>query len=218
LATVAKVATVIENTAVEVMTAKAWCAISKALKLIAAAQNTSLYQAQVWLIEACAAGNVRSREPWREPDWVAIPAALITVSRKRAPLPVVPTAWKGALIDKDGLVDVGQVRWSDIEISLADLEFELKKLPPLDGASSASAPFRKKGGRASDKDTVATEASRRLTVGENIPSSLAAFARDLHSWLDKQPLAKRSIRGGKVLSAPSIEEHIRPLWRKYRPD
>jgi hypothetical protein len=142
------------------MTAKAWCAISKALKLIAAAQNTSLCQAQVWLIEACAAGNVRSREPWREPDRFEIPAALITVSRKRAPLPVVPTAWKGALIDKDVLVDVDQVRWSNVEISIADLEFGLKKLPPLDGASSASAaPFRKKGGRPSDKDTVATEAS-----------------------------------------------------------
>jgi hypothetical protein len=105
-----------------------------------------------------------------------------------------------------------------VEISLADLEFELKKLPPLDGAPCATAPIQKKGGRPSDKDTVAKEASGRLAIGENIPSSLAAFARDLHSWLDKQPLAKRSIRGQKVLSAPSIEEHIRPLWRKHRPD
>jgi hypothetical protein len=205
--------TVIEKRRWKLMTAKAWCAISKAVKLIAAAQNTSLCRAQVWLIEACAEGNVRSREPWREPDRFEIPAALMTVSRKRARLPVVPAAWKGSLIDKDVLVDVDQVRWSDVEISLADLEFELKKLPPLDVA-----PIQKKGGRPSDKDTVATEALGRLAVGENIPSSLAAFARDLHSWLDKQPLAKRSVRGGKVLSAPSIEEHIRPLWRKYRPD
>jgi hypothetical protein len=29
--------------------------------------------------QACAEGNVRSREPWREPDRFGIPAAVITV-------------------------------------------------------------------------------------------------------------------------------------------
>jgi hypothetical protein len=35
----------------EKMTAKKWCAISKAVKMIAAAQNTSVGRAQVWLID-----------------------------------------------------------------------------------------------------------------------------------------------------------------------
>jgi hypothetical protein len=76
-------------------------------------------------------------------------------------------------------------------------------------------------GRVGAAQTGASETEKLVTTlatrCARLPS-LAAFARDLHSWLDKQPFAERSIRGGKVLSAPSIEEHIRPLWRKYRPD
>jgi hypothetical protein len=215
------------------MTAKAWCAISKAVKLVAAAQNTSVGRAQAWLIEACVAGNVRAREPWRddpilllpddgilgmefEPSQFGITAASVTISRKRTPRPVTPATWKGAVIDKDVLVDVDHVRCPNVEISLADLDFELRPLARFDGASPASPPIPKKGGRPSDKDAVAAEAEKRLAAGENLPSSLAAFSRDLNHWLDKQPWAKRSIREAKVLSAPSIEEHIRPLWRKYR--
>jgi hypothetical protein len=217
------------------MTAKAWCAISKAVEMIKTAQNTSVGRAQAWLIEVCVAGNIRSREPWRdpilllpddgilgmefEPGQLGVPAASVTVSRKRAPLPVMPAAWKGAVIDKDVLVDVDHVRMRGIEISLADLEFELKRsVPTSDSKPASPPPISRSGGRPSDKEPILAEAQRRLAVGENIPSSLSAFARDLHHWLNKQPWAYRGIKNRKVLAASSIEEHIRPLWRKYRPE
>jgi hypothetical protein len=97
--------------------------------------------------------------------------------------------------------------------------------PKLDEKRSQSAlaaeavilpPVPKKGGRPSDKERVAAEAERRLAAGESIPLTLAAFTRDLHFWLDKQPWAHRRPMNQKVLSTASIEDHIRRLWRKYR--
>ena len=120
------------------------------------------------------------------------------------------------MIDGDDLIDRHQGQWDGVEISVSDLEFELKQSPL--GSKTLTAPsVPKTGGRSSDKEPIEAEAKRRLTTeGEKIAPSLSGFARELHFWLDEQPWAKRSNRDKKVLSPPSIEEHIRPLWRKYR--
>ena len=43
------------------MTIKKWCAISKAVDMIATTLTMNVGRAQAWPIEACATGNVRSR-------------------------------------------------------------------------------------------------------------------------------------------------------------
>lgn len=211
------------------MTAKSWCAISKAVDTIKTAQNSSEGHAQAWLIEACAGGNIRSRVPALvdatsrvNDDGLAgsdlRPGSRLSLLRKRAPGPVSPDVWADAFIDADALIDVDLDYRRGIEISIADLEFELKRSAPLDRTPSPPALIPRSGGRPSDKEPILAEAQRRLAANENIPSSLSAFARDLHHWLSKQPWAYRRSMDRKVLSAPSIEEHIRPLWRKHRPD
>jgi hypothetical protein len=210
------------------MTAKTWCAISKAVEMVAATQNTSEGRAQAWVIEACATGTIRSRVPsftkpadpiqlLNEDDLMDLgPRSRLSVFQKRSPGPISPGVWKDAVIDGDVLIDADHDRRRGIEISIADLEFELKR--SLTGTSASEAPLPRSGGRPSDKEPILAEAQRRLAVGENIPLSLAAFARDLHHWLNTQSWAYRRPSDRKVLSAPSIEEHIRPLWRKYKPD
>ena len=207
------------------MTIKKWCAISKAVDMIATTLSMNVGSAQAWLIEACATGNVRSRAHsvlMMADDGIVDmdlrPGALRTGRPRiwRVAGPVSSVTWKNALIDDDVLVDIHHGRWDGVEISISDLEFELKQLPPPPETVTAP-PIPKTGARPSDKVSIEAEAKRRLTTqGETIPPSLAAFSRDLHFWLDKQPWAKRSPRHQKVLSPPSIEEHLRPLWRKYR--
>ena len=120
------------------------------------------------------------------------------------------------MIDGDALIDSHQGRWEGVEISVSDLEFELKQ-SPLASETVTAPSVPKTGGRSSDKESIEAEAKRRLTAeGEKIAPSLSGFSRELHFWLEGQPWAKRSNRDKKVLSPPSIEEYIRPLWRKYR--
>jgi hypothetical protein len=207
------------------MTAKAWCAISKAVEMIETAQNTSVSRAEAWLIEACVAGNIRSRAPSSADSELLLndngPVSMDLrpgsrpgiISRRRAPEPVSPAAWNEAVIDGDVLVDSNQGRWSDLEISIADLEFELEQsLRP----AAAARPILRAGGRPSDKEAIVAEAQRRVAADESIPTTLSGFARELHFWLDGQPRVLRRNNAGKVLGPASIEEHIRPLWRKYR--
>jgi hypothetical protein len=93
------------------------------------------------------------------------------ISRRRAPESVSPAAWNDAVIDGDVLVDTNQGRWSDLEISIADLEFDLKQtLRP----AAAARPIARAGGRQSDKEAIVAEAQRRV-------------AADVHFWLDGQP-------------------------------
>jgi hypothetical protein len=204
------------------MTAKTWCAISKAVEMIKTAQNTSAGRAQAWLIEACVAGNIRSRVPSSADSKLLLndngpvsadlrPGSRAgIISRRRAPEPVSPSAWKDAVIDGDVLVDANHGRWPDLEISIADLKFDLKQ--SLRAAGTASAvPIPRTRGRPSDKEAIIAEAQRRVATDESIPPTLSAFARELHFWFDGQ---QRVLR--KVLGPASIEEHIRPLWRKYR--
>jgi len=216
------------------MTAKSWCAISKAVEMIVVAQGTSQGRAQAWLIEACTSGNVRSRVPSASvnPAYLIADDGIVgdfrpgsksygglSVFRKRAPGPVPPGAWRNAVIDGDALVDVDQEPMRGIEVSIADLDFELKQSsPPVDNIPSSPMRISRAGGRPADKEAVIAEAQRRLGAGENIPPSKAAFARDLHFWLDKQPWAYRGTKNRKVLGPAAIEESIGPLWRKYRPE
>jgi hypothetical protein len=209
------------------MTAKTWCTISRAVEMVVVAQGMSEGLAQAWLIEACAAGKIRSRvlqsahaDPVdRCDDMVRMhlrPPSRLSIFRKRAPGPVAPGVWGDAVIDGDTLVDADRDSRRGIEVSITDLDFELKRLPPAPEAARASAPIPKKKTRSSDKDNVAAEAERRLIADENIPPSLAAFSRDLYDWLDEQPWARRGLQSRKVLAPSSIEDRIRPLWRKYR--
>jgi hypothetical protein len=209
------------------MTAKTWCGISKAVEMIKTAQNTCLGRAQAWLIEACAAGNIRSRMPSSADSELLRsdnrPLSMDLrrgnrpgiISRRRAPESVSPAAWKGAVIDLDVLVDTSHVRWSGLEVSIADLEFELKQSLRQAGAAP-TAPITRAGGRPSDKETIIAEAQRRIVADESIPPTLSAFARELHFWLDGQPRVFQRNNTRKVLGPASIEEQIRPLWRKYR--
>jgi hypothetical protein len=126
------------------MTARAWCAISKAVEMVATAQDTSQGRAQAWLIETCASGNVRARVPSSaNPVLLLADDGLmdtdmrsrrrLSLFRKRAPGPVSPNIWKAAVIDGDALVDADHDHRRGIEVSIADLEFELKpSFPALD--------------------------------------------------------------------------------------
>jgi hypothetical protein len=209
------------------MTAKTWCAISKAVEMIRAVQNTSVGAAKGWLIAACVTGNIRSRMA-TSPDSELLlndnglasmdfrPGSRSPIiSRRRAPEPLSPAAWKDAVIDGDILVDADHGRWPGVEISIADLEFDLKQSLPPTGTALA-APIPRTGGRASDKEAIIAEAQRRVAADESSPPTLSAFARELHFWLDQQPRVLRRAKTGRVLGPASIEEHIRPLWRKYR--
>jgi hypothetical protein len=207
------------------MTIKKWCAISKAVEMVATTLRMSEGCSQSWLIEACATGDVRSRADsvlLTADDGtvgVDVPSGALRTGRPRiwrVAGPVSSVTWKNAVIDGDALVDNHHGRWDGVEISISDLEFELKQSPRRPETVTATTT-PSKGRSCSDKVAIEAEAKRRLTTdGEKMPSSLSGFSRDLHFWLDKQPWAKRSNRDRKVLSPPSIEEHIRPLWRKYR--
>jgi hypothetical protein len=198
------------------MTAKTWCAISNAVERVKTARNTTAGTAQAWLIAACAAGDIRSRVPSSLGSEVLLNdnrRAGIDVRarghRRRVPEPVSPDAWKDAVIDGDVLV-ANDGRWFGIEISIADLEFDLKGSLAPSGIAPAV--------RQSDKEAIVAEAQRRVTADESIPPTLSAFARELHFWLDRQPRVLRRTKTAKVLGPASIEEHIRPLKKKVRRD
>jgi hypothetical protein len=114
------------------------------------------------------------------------------------------------VIDGDVLVDTNFGRWSDLEISIADLEFDLKQ--SLSPAGTAAALIARTGGRSSDKEAIIAEAQRRVAADESIPPTLAVA--NCVSGL-RQPRVLRGTKTGRVLGPASIEEHLRPLWRKY---
>jgi hypothetical protein len=72
------------------------------------------------------------------------------------------------------------------------------------------------GGRPTDRDRVVAEAERRLRRRDyQRPPSLAAFAKELHDWLDGQPRAIRISKTGAVMQAETIEGHVRDIWNKH---
>jgi hypothetical protein len=201
------------------MTAKTWYAISKAVEMIKTAQNTSVDRAQAWLIATCAAGNIRSRIPsfadselplnrngLLSTDHLRSGSRPVIISRRRAPVPVSPAAWKSAVIDGDVLV-ANHGRWFGIEISIADLEFDLKGSLAPSGTASAIPQTR---GPRSDKEAIIAEAQRRVTADESIPPTLSAFARELHFWGSRGFFAEPKLgrRHGSVLR--SGHEPTRP--------
>ena len=62
---------------------------------------------------------------------------------------------------------------------------------------------------------VAIEAERRLKAGEAIPSTVTAFAGELHTWLERQPNAYRSSKTDEVMSIDIIEELVRDRFNKF---
>jgi hypothetical protein len=62
---------------------------------------------------------------------------------------------------------------------------------------------------------VAVEAERRLKAREAIPSTLAAFAGELRTWLEGQPNAYRSRKSSEVMSTNTIEELVRDRFNEF---
>jgi hypothetical protein len=81
-------------------------------------------------------------------------------------------------------------------------------------AVAISKPVSEEGGRPTDRDRVMAEAERRLRAGTSLPSTLKAFAEQLHTWLEEQPdaLRTRTRKGSEVMGADRIKKHVRPLW------
>jgi hypothetical protein len=196
--------------------AEEWCTISRALQIITNELRTSTGVAQTRLIEACAAGNVRSRVPRRTAGDGISPmgSALINFVSRAGPLS--PPIWKGAVIDGDSLLDWSRSRWSPVEINVADLNFDLASAEPVAPTTIPARVVSHEGGRPTDAPRVIEEAKRRLDSGEPLPSSLAGFARELHEWLEVQPNVLRGSKTTKVLSAETIKQRVRPLWSEHR--
>jgi len=198
--------------------AEEWCTISRALQIITSELRTSVGRAQARLIEACAAGSVRSRVPRLTRllgDESGMGLALANFISRAGP--VSHLIWRGAAIDGDALLDRSRSRWSPVEINVADLRSDLAGAEPVAPATVSARVVSEKGGRPTDELRVKAEAERRLNSSRYPrPPSLAAFARDLHGWLDAQPDAIRVSITGKVMSPETIENHVRTLWTEYR--
>jgi hypothetical protein len=201
--------------------AEEWCTISRAVEIIVSELHTSTGRAETRLIEACAAGNVRSRvkrvtaadrKSSIEGHNAALESMVYNFFRRAGPLS--PLIWKGAAIDGDALCDRSRSRWSPVEINVADLRFDLASAGPV--APATVRVISEKGGRPTDKLRVVEEAQRRLKGGESIPSTLAEFARELHEWLERQPNAIRASKTREVMSDGTIEDHVRPVWNEHR--
>jgi hypothetical protein len=120
----------------------------------------------------------------------------------------------------------GRYEEPDLYFRRAGLELWLdRQFPPKPRAKASDEspttsepppPVHSAGGRPTDRDRVIAEAERRLKATEPIPAALAAFAKAIRGWLDKQPDAVRDVTEGEVMRVRTIEDHIRPLWTRYR--
>jgi hypothetical protein len=70
------------------------------------------------------------------------------------------------------------------------------------------------GGRPTDRDRIVEEARRRINSRLPLPQTLAAFARELHQWLEQQPNPVRSPISNAVMNVRTIEDHVRPIWTR----
>ncbi len=77
-------------------------------------------------------------------------------------------------------------------------------------------PVSNKGGAPTDRGRVIAEARRRIIAKENLPTTLTKFAEQLREWLKGQPGAVRRSKTNEVMSADTIEGHVRQLWADYR--
>ena len=84
------------------------------------------------------------------------------------------------------------------------------------GAANPSQPLqaqRQPGGRPTDRDMVLEEAAWRLRNRKTKAKSVAAFARELRTWLEVHGEHRSH---GDVMKAETIEDHVRPLWNQHR--
>jgi hypothetical protein len=72
---------------------------------------------------------------------------------------------------------------------------------------------RQPGGRPTDRDMVLEEAAWRLRNRKTKAKSVAAFARELRTWLEVHGEHRSH---GDVMKAETIEDHVRPLWNQHR--
>jgi hypothetical protein len=111
--------------------AEEWCTISRALQIITSELRTSTGVAQTRLIEACAAGNIRSRVPGTASDIELMIIRSLGVLARTTPGPISMLVWKGAVIDGDTILDAARRRWQPVEINVADLRFDLAGNEPV---------------------------------------------------------------------------------------
>jgi hypothetical protein len=184
------------------------------VEIITGELRTSVGRAQTRLIEACAAGNIRSREHRMASDMEITIRNLLggTLPGATIPGPISALIWKGAVIEGDTMLDGARRRWQSVEINVADLRIDVGVAKP---ATSAAA-IPKTGGRPSDKDLIIAEAKRRMAANGPRPPTLIEFARELQQWLNTQPNAHRNSKTGKVMAVDTIEGHIRSLWNERR--
>ena len=71
-----------------------------------------------------------------------------------------------------------------------------------------------KGGRPTDRDLVLEEADWRLRH-QQVSETLAAFARELHAWLEDHGM-HRAAKTGEVMKVETIEDHVRSLWNAHK--
>ena len=134
----------------------------------------------------------------------------------------------------DGRVVQEQVFAYDTSIELDSVAFDtffpVAGLPPAehprpsttqaepviaDPAPAASvAPPVSPGGRPTDRDLVLEEAGWRLRH-QQVPKTLAAFARELREWLEDHG-RYRPVKTGEVMKAKTIEDHVRPMWKAHK--
>jgi hypothetical protein len=87
---------------------------------------------------------------------------------------------------------------------------------PAEPPSWEPKPVSNKGGAPTDRDRIIAEARRRIDAKENLPTTLTKFAEQLREWLEGQPGAVRRSKTNEVMSADTIEGHVRTLWAAYR--
>jgi hypothetical protein len=128
--------------------------------------------------------------------------------------------WDGSKIAAPYL-DEPTFRWTPILVSKQVLDHIGVPLTTPETTSPVApvlprAAVPAEGGRPTDRDSVIAEAKRRLSGDKPIPSTLKAFANQLHNWLDKQPDAVRAQKTGQVMSSDTIEAHVRSVWANHR--
>ncbi len=200
-----------------------WMPAAEAIRHIQKVDEVTANQAIEQLRQAIEDGAVG-------PRWVSMIQPRMGASPLQAPSENVAAtaAWRNAQIAVVGSVAFGDEAARQFDVIRSQVlqhwpivASSAEEPPPRvhEPVSATDPPTRivpKEGGRPSDKDLIIREAERRIATEERLPDSLAAFARDLHAWLDTRPNAHRAQKTGKVMTAATIAGHVRRLWDKRR--
>ena len=87
--------------------------------------------------------------------------------------------------------------------------------PAANAQSPTVPPVVNPGGRPTDRDLVLEEAAWRLRHQQTKAKSLAAFAGELHRWVNDHG-EHRDKKTGEVMKVDTIKGHVRPLWNRRR--